>query len=187
MIPKNIKESAERRLTAIKEEFEDNYEIYFNDENFINHHDGSDYPGFWSFVDGSLTLNVDLIPWNLLGSGNYPNYLQKCVTHVEQLSHEYAIEHNNDRYSDEYQESYDEYLQDEYVTVQFRFMWYGKNKHGNGKNKLYCDCFLVDEYNQVIHKEIVGDFDNTIQEIEFHDLSDIDTIFDKMLEALKII
>ena len=185
MIPTNIKELAENRLTEIKEEFENNYEIYFKETDFINYHDGSSYEGFWSWTDGSLVLNVDLYSNYMISSGNYPIYLQKYINHIENLAHEYAIAINDDTDSGEYYEKYDEYLLDDYITLQFRFLWYDKNNHGNGKNKIYCDCFLVDEYNKVINKEIVGNFNDTIQEIEFNNLSDIDIIFNKMLEVLR--
>lgn len=184
MIPTKIRDKVFKRLETIKEEFEQQYDCLFDKDDFITETTGESYDGFWSFTDGTMTLNIDLYTWNMFGSGLYPKYLQKYIDHIEQLAHEFAIEYNDDIDSQEYENAYDEYIQDDYITLQFRFIWYDKNNHGNGKNKIYCDCFLVDEYNRPIAEEIVGNFDCTIQEMEYRNSKDIDTIFNNMLKAL---
>ena len=183
MIPKKIRNKVYKRLETIKEEFEQQYEIIFDNDNFIIETTGESYSGFISFTDGTMTLNVDIFAWYSIGSGNYPVYLQKYISHIEQLAHEYALEFGEFG-SELYENNYDAYLYDDYITIQFRFIYYDKNNKGNGKNKIYCDCFLVDEYNQVINEEIAGNFESTIREVEFKNLKDIDTIFDSMLESL---
>jgi hypothetical protein len=112
--------------------------------------------GFIAFVDGFICLSSLIYTDSLINSGNTPKYLQAYINRIDELAREHAEENGEDE--EERDDIYYNYIAEDVFYLEINFYFYDKDGHGKGKDKVYFDYSIKNEYgkllNLVNHKEL---------------------------------
>jgi len=140
-----VKEKFENEL---KEEIQNRFEAF--EVNIEENKNVKSYDGFIAFVDGFICLSSVINSDMLISSGSTPKYLDAYINHIEKLAIEYSEENAEDTQEIK-DDKYQDYLCDDYFIVEVNFYWYDKNGHGKGKNSLYFDYSIKNEYGKELY------------------------------------
>ena len=164
-----LKEELEKRF----ENFEQNLEVNKNVES---------RDGFISFVDGNICLNSFISSDLLISSGNIPSYLKEYINNLDKLATEYMEENS------EIEDSYYDYISDDYFFVECNFYWYDKDSKGHGVDKVYFDYSIKDEYGKLLYKVNHKELDEIcITDTEVNEENYIEVVtsaIDKIIKAV---
>ena len=140
----------------VKEKFEDILKDEINNRfeafevNLEENRNLQGYDGFIPFVDGFICLSSVINSSDLIISGNTPSYLEKYINHINDLAIEYSNENAEDT-QEVKDETYFDYISDDYFYIECNFYWYDKDGKGDGQDKIYFDYSIKNEYGKSLY------------------------------------
>ena len=173
-------------LQEVADNVVDKYEGYVDE---VHNVESKSRDGFMSFTDGGVYVHVDIMPPYLIGSGDYPSYMENYIDQLEQEATEFADDDFGERTEeneDEYYEVYDSWFEDMDVSFYFQILYYDAENEGEGENRLYGSVDLVNEYGRSVSEESSKFLDKATTEIVINDMNDMNEVEKAVSRIIKV-